>query len=513
MARPLAGIERRLAEAEARQRQLETSAGGPVEQDLADPNFAAQLGLLNDESKLISVLCTRRAAKSFSLGKRFVRTMRKHPGCSCLYIGLTDKSSERAIWKDVLKVLDRRYGLGAKLLDSKLTMTLPNGSVLYVMGMDRDETEREKLLGGKYAEVGIDEAQSFSIDLHSLVFDVLKPAVADYRGVIGLYGTPGNLKRGTFYDLTHDRDPSAGPQRWLRDGFSGHSWSTFDNPYMADKWREEIAELKAANPLIESTPGFQQNYLGRWVIDDSKLVYRYRVGRNDFNGTLPTYLRGEWHFVLAIDLGYTDATSFTVLAYHEHDRNLYVLKSEKKPGMDLTDVSEHAATLRTRWPIEHTTIDGSNKQAVEEMNMRHGLMATPADKREKAEFIDIMNDEFIQERIKLGPDTEPLKEEYGQLVWDERKLEQRKRIEHPSCENHCADGTLYGWRWCWQYLSEPLKKPPPRVGSPIWLAQEQSRQEAELDAEAEAEFRRNRNAQRDDFSEYGGPEEDAWPSE
>lgn len=475
MPQPFASLQRRIAEAEARQRKLETLEGGPVEQDLADPNFAAQLGLLNDEAKLISVLCTRRAAKTFSLGKRFIRTMRKHPGCSCLYIGLTEKSSERAIWKDVLKVLDRRYSLGAKMLDSKLTMTLPNGSVLYVMGMDRDELEREKLLGGKYAEVGIDEAQGFSIDLHSLVFDVLKPAVADYRGTIGLYGTPGNLKKGTFYELTHDRDPSAGPQRWTRNGFSGHSWSTFDNPYMVEKWRQEIAELKAANPLIEQTAGFQQNYLGRWVIDDSKLVYRYRAGRNDFNGTLPTYARGEWHFVLAIDLGYTDATSFTVLAYHEHDRNLYVLKSEKKPGMDLTDVSEHAAALKQRWPIEHTSIDGSNKQAVEEMNMRHGLQATPADKREKAEFIDIMNDEFVQERIKLGPDTEPLKEEYGQLVWDERKLEQRKRVEHPSCENHCTDGTLYGWRWCWQYLAKPLKPPPPRIGTPEWhVAQAQA---------------------------------------
>ncbi len=508
MSRPFASIERRIAEAEARQRKLETSSGGPVEQDLTDTNFTAQLELLTDEAKLLSVLCTRRAAKSFSLGKRFVRTMRKHPGCSCLYIGLTDESSERAIWKDVLKVIDRRYQLGAKMLDSKLTMTLPNGSMLYVMGMDRDEKERDKLLGGKYAEIGIDEAQSFTIDLRSMVFDTLKPAVADYRGVIGLYGTPGNLKKGLFYDLTQGRDPSAGPQRWVREGFSGHSWSTFDNPYMVEKWREEIADLKAANPLIEQTPGFQQNYLGRWVVDDSKLVYRYKLGRNDFNGSLPSYPRGEWHFVLAIDLGFVDATSFTVLAYHDHDKTLYVLKSEKKSRMDLTDVSNRAAELKLKWPIEHTTIDGADRQSVEEMNRRHGLQATPADKREKAEHIDIMNDEFIQERIKLGPDTEPLKEEYGQLIWDERKLELRKRVEHPSCENHCTDGTYYGWRWCWQYLSEPLKKPAPRPGSQEFQQQAQASVQQAYEAEEAAEFRRNRQEAQGDGERLPGQPDD-----
>ena len=35
---------------------------------------------------------------------------------------------------------------------------------------------------------------------------------------------------------------------------------------MVENWQAEIAELTAANPLIERTPWFEQNYLGRWVI-------------------------------------------------------------------------------------------------------------------------------------------------------------------------------------------------------------------------------------------------------
>lgn len=499
MPRSLASLQRRVAEAEARQRALETKSGGPVEQDLADQNFPAQLAALNDSARLYGLFTTRRGSKSMTFGKRLVRAMRKHPGASVLYLGLTDDTAARIMWKDVLKVLDRRYSLGATFRESKLTMELPNSSMLYLLGMDRDEQERDKLLGGKYAEVVIDEAQSFTTDLKQLVFAVIKPAVADYRGPIGIGGTAGNLKAGLFYELTHDLNASAGIQHLVRDGWSLHSWSTLDNPYMVENWRAEIAELIASNPLIEQTPWFIQNYLGRWVVDDSKLVYRYKAGRNDWNGTLPVFRSGSWHFVLAIDLGYTDATSFTVLAYHEHDRTLYVLASYKRAGLDLTAVSEHAAELKRKWPIEHTTIDGSNKQAVEELNRRHGLQATPADKREKAEFIDIMNDEFIQERIKLSPACGELKEEYAQLIWDEKQLEKRKRVEHPSCENHCTDGALYGWRWCWQYLSQDERPVPPVHGSPEWYAEQakasQQREDELLEQELEAARERRQEQQ------------------
>lgn len=487
----------------ARARLLALDTAQPARAEVApaievvDPAFPAQRRLLEDKAQLLVGLCTRRAAKSFSVGMRFVRAMQKHPGCSCLYLGLTDESAERALWKDVLKVINRRWELGANFVKSNWSMELPNGSILYLLGMDRDETEKDKLLGGKYAEVAIDEAQAFTIDLEQLVFSVLKPAVADYRGNIGLYGTPGNLKRSLFYRLTSDQDPSSGPQQWERMGFSGHCWSTFDNPYMAENWRQEIEALRAANPLVDQTPWFQQNYLGRWVVDDSKLVYRYQAGRNDFNGSLPNIHPGEWHFVLAIDLGFTDATSFTILAYHDHDRTLYILKSYKKPGLDLTDVSEHAKTLKATYPIEHTTIDGSDKQAVEELNRRLGLNAVAAEKREKAEHIDIMNSEYIQGRIKLGPGCQPLKDEYGALVWDERELEKRKRKEHPGCENHCADGAYYGWRWCWQYLSEALPAVvQPRT--PEWYEAEARRAAAELEQHHEEEFRENRRRRADE---------------
>lgn len=253
---------------------------------LIDDAFQAQAAFLEDASSLVCVLCTRRAGKSYGAALRLLRSAYAHPGASCLYIALTRDSAKRILWKDVLKSINRQLSLNASFNETQLSMTLPNGSVVYLLGADTDEEEKQKLLGQKYAAVVIDESASFTVDLNELVFGILKPAVADYRGSISLIGTPGNLKRGLYFDITQGQDP-LNQGRWTANGWSGHRWSAEANPHMAQKWAEEIAELKAANPLIEQTPIFQQNYLGRWVVDETKLVYKYQRARNDIQA-LPT---------------------------------------------------------------------------------------------------------------------------------------------------------------------------------------------------------------------------------
>src|SRR5437016_2338313 len=135
---------------------------------------------------------------------------------SCLYIGLTRESAKRIMWKDVLKAINRRHKLGIRFNESELSAKFPNGSVIYLVGADSNEDERQKLLGQKFVLVVIDEAQAFGIDLRKLVYGVLKPAVADYRGTIVLTGTPGNLikVRATMPEATidEDGDPRHGPE-------------------------------------------------------------------------------------------------------------------------------------------------------------------------------------------------------------------------------------------------------------------------------------------------------------
>ena len=450
-----------------------------------DFKFKAQTEFIQDPAKLKVALCTRRSGKSYGAGSYLFREAYNHPGVSCLYVALTRDEAKRIMWKDVLKVINRNLELNCKFNENALTCTLPNGSIIYLLGADSNEDEKDKLLGQKYQLVVIDESSKYSIDLHELIYDVLKPAVADYRGTIVMIGTPSNLRRGLYYDLTKAQNPEE-PSKWQQQGWSGHCWSAFHNPYMKTQWQEEISELKAANPHIEETPGFQQNYLGRWTIDDKGLVYAYQTGRNDFKDLpeLDGHLRGRWHLVLGVDLGYDDPSAFSLCAYHDFDKALYVLSSYKEAGMDVTDVAAKIRFLNLKAKqdykvdIDCVVIDNANKQAVMEMRRRHDLQLTPADKTGKSDFIELMNAEFTMGRVKLCVgDCQVLADEYSELIWDPRSA---KREEHPACANHCSDATLYAWRHCYAYLSN-APKVGPRPYSPEWYAAEaQAMEQTEL---------------------------------
>lgn len=432
-------------------------AARPPPPRLIDENFGPQSAFLEDSASRVVVLCTRRAGKSYGAALRLLRAAYAHPGASCLYVALTRDSAKRILWKDVLKNINRKLSMRAAFNETALSMTLPNGSVIYLLGADADDSEREKLLGQKYAAVVIDESASFKSDLKDLVYGVLEPAVSDYAGSIAMIGTPSNLKKGLFFELTQGQEPLK-PGRWAKEGWSGHRWGAEDNPHQREAWRKKIAEIEASNPHVRETPLFQQHYLGRWVVDDSKLVYRFTQERNTYR-ELPEHRNGNWSYVLGVDLGHSPGPSaFVVCAYHQYDRVLYVLEAFKQLRMDVTDVANKIKEYQRRLEIDVVVIDNANKQAVAEMSNRHELALTPADKTGKTDFIELMNGELIQGNIRIQEDAcQPLADEWAGLIWDERS---KKREEHPNCANHLSDATLYSWRHCFQYLAQKEPEQP-----------------------------------------------------
>jgi phage terminase large subunit len=416
--------------------------------ELLSREFKQQCDFIEDPAKLKALFCTRRAAKSYTGGLYMVKECLENPRVNCAFIGLTRMSAKAIVWKDILKTINRVNNLQCKFNETELTVTFPNGSIIYINGIDTNETEMDKLLGRKYRLVVVDEASLYSVNVKHLVYDLLKPAMADERGTICLVGTSSNITKGLFYDITTGAEP----------GWSVHKWSALDNPFVASNWQLELDDITNQRPLYKLTPQYRQWYLNEWVVDEDKLVYKYGVHRNLYSSP-PSFHRGQWHYVLGVDLGYEDDTAFVMTAFHEHDKSLYILETHKRSHMDITDVANRIKAYQAKYSVFTVIMDGANKQAVQEIVRRHDIGIRAADKTGKSDFIEIMNAELIQGHIKVHESLRDLVEEWQSLVWvtegDKIKL---PRKENPNLPNHLCDAALYAWRYCYSYLATPQPK-------------------------------------------------------
>lgn len=421
-----------------------------------DPIFEKQTAFIRDPAKFKAGFCTRRAGKSYGVGLELFHNAFYNDSVSCLYIALTRDSAKRIMFRDVLGDINRKYNIGAKPNLTELTYTLPNNSTIYLLGMDSSPEEAEKALGQKFKKVILDEAGSFRRDLRQIIYGILSPACADLNGTISMIGTPTSLTKGFFFDVVWQK---------TEPGWSLHEWTAYDNPYMVEAWTKETNALIAANPAVVDTPWFQQMYKGKYVVDTSKLVYRFQDPRN-----IAEKLPEELIYVLGIDLGFDDPSAFVVCGFSKHDSTLYIVETYKKKGMIISDVAERILYYQKKYNPYRMVIDNAAKQSVEELKRRFTLPLTAADKIGKAEFIEIMNSEMIQGRIKSLPDNTDLFEEYSNLIWDERS---QRREEHPACDNHLTDAALYAWRHTYQYLSKPAAKPlDVKEKVDLWFQQE-----------------------------------------
>lgn len=406
-------------------------------------------------------------------------SMEESPGASHLVIGLTRESIKRIYWKDVLTVINDTARLGYTFNRSELSMRAPNGAVCYFVGVDSSEDEKRKILGQKFKKVWCDEAGEYRIDLRELVYQTLKPAVSDYRGSIGLTGTPDDFlgpidEPYLFYAVTRDDYDPVGNKK--DGGWSPHRWSAFDNPHQAEIHGEQLAEIERDRPEFKDTTKYLTHYLGKWPSVSDRLVYKFDDAKNCVDAA-PVCTS----FLIACDLGFNDATSFVVLGWREHDPNLYVLTATKQTELDFDQVAEQLTTLRATYSGARIVIDGANKQGVEHMRRRYQLPLESAEKAAKYDYVRMMNTDLQMGRIRVVRDEcVDLTTEWRSLEWDKR----RPREEDPSRPNHCADAALYGWRLARHYLAEPAKSPKPTADS-----------EAAFEAEMERRARPNRRRQ------------------
>jgi hypothetical protein len=227
------------------------------------------------------------------------------PEALCLYVTLTRLSGKRIVWRRLLK-LNRDYELGGEVDRSELTLTLPNGSEIRIMGC-KDEAEADKLRGIDPAPrlVVIDEAQAFKPYVQELVEDALEPMLIETKGTMVLIGTPGPVRQGYFYEracragddaylarTNVERSPEGTARAW-----SVHHWTIAQNPFIDDV-EDELGKLRRRKAWTVEHPTYQREYLGRWVTEHDALVYKYDHARNGYR-ELPPHDGAEWRCIVA----------------------------------------------------------------------------------------------------------------------------------------------------------------------------------------------------------------------
>ena len=410
---------------------------------IRDLGFIKQNQVLNDRlSRYKAINCTRRSGKSHTEALDHIEICNEFPGSRTLYMGLTLDSTREIIW-DVFKDLNRIHKIGLRFNETKSIIFYPNGSRTRLFGLDSSPRQLAKILGQKLRKISIDEAGSITIDLEIFIKQKVAPALIDLspNSWVTLLGTCENIPNTYFEKVTSNKD--------IDFNWSIHKWTAYENPYLKDQWTIEINEMINRNPDVINASWFKTHYLNEWCSDDDLLIIP--AHKMQWIDELPKV--NDWYYVLGVDLGFNDASSFSVIAASFKLKEAFCVYANKDTEMDLTDVASEIKRLKEIYPLTRIIVDGANKQGIEEMKNRLQLPELEiAEKTGKAIYLRLLRDDVTIGGIKfLRNMCGPLEEEWKSLMWLSKKGI-KLEIEDPRCQNHISDALLYSWRHTYGFM-------------------------------------------------------------
>lgn len=486
--------------------EIKSSASSVKKQELRARFFDKQLRLADDPDRLKAALCSRRAGKTFCAAAMLLDAALSIPNCIVLYVRETLRDAKRGVWLNPdsgLLALNERFGLGGVPHNTEITMTMPNGSRIWVWGVE-DVATAQKLRGDAYHLVIIDEAQNQKEHvLEVLLDDVLPACCRDTFGTVVLMGTPGVVCSGKFHDVTEG----------IEHGWSVHKWTQHDNVHFPAAL--ELIKKKAAKTVREAVdrilddelikkkrvrldpvsgklvpnrehPKFLREDMGIWVTDVSNLLYRYQRARDAYHD-LPEAPMGSaphrWRHVMGVDWGVRDAFAIVVWAFSKTHDHVFEVFSDSMTDLGANQQMDAVMKVHELFGTEIIVADpGSGTDKIVELRRKHGLPIVVADKVKKKEFIDLLNGDLIDGKIKVRPEGK-LVEEWEELVCGKDGKEALGSVDH------CSDAGLYAWRHVLKlrgYVTDALSHAETKREPNEWIKQRQSkikrRQEAERDA-------------------------------
>ena len=356
--------------------------------------FKRQKDVFNDfTSPRIAVMCSRRSGKTEDNGD-IINRVAAIPDSPILYINLTFDNAIQQMYNRVLQEAERAELLISKESKSSGFIQYANGSTVSLKG-NKDRSEADKLQGGKYRLVIIDEAQS-QCNMTYLIDTIIRPMLADYAdSQLILTGTPPRRK-GTYFEAAFNN------VKWTT-----YNWNMFENPFIPDpdKVIQDICEEKG---ITRDNAFIQREFYGKIVYDTEAQVFKdYKVYQgaipNDF---IPT------HIYTGVDFGFSDYNGIVTMAANVEQRQAYIIyerKFNKATVKDIIEAVREGFENGKRFLLERNPnadlsncqifTDTNEKSITYELSQTYGLPAYCAYKYDKALAIEQLAEECRTGRV------------------------------------------------------------------------------------------------------------------
>lgn len=439
--------------------------------DLNEICFPKQLEFIKDKSPWVTASCSRRSGKTEACAMDLLFTAINNPATNSLYITLTRSNAERIVWPK-LQALNDQYKLGGTINLSKLTITFPNKSVIYLSGCN-DKSELDKFRGLALKLIYIDEAQSFKSFIRELVDEVLAPALADYAGSLKFLGTPAPIPSGFFYDTINSS------------AYSHHYWTFFDNPFISQKAgmaHQAILDRELSRRGVSSDhPTIQREWFGKWTIDADSLVFDYNKAINDYSA-LPELT----DYIVGIDIGFNDADAIAVIGWNRHIRACYLVSEVITRGQDITQLAGAIEQVVMQYSPLKVVIDsgGLGKKIAEELRKRFNLPIQAAEKSRKHEYIALLNDAMRTSQFRAMA-TSRFAADCNIVEYDFDKCTPERMVIKDEPHSDICDAVLYGFREALHWLPEPIKRQVNMRDQSMWVKHTEELMQQSLEKQIE----------------------------
>ena len=341
--------------------------------------FKRQKDVFNDfTSPRIAVMCSRRSGKTEDNGD-IINRVAAIPNSPILYINLTFDNAIQQMYNRVLQEAERAELLISKESKSSGFIQYANGSTVSLKG-NKDRSEADKLQGGKYRLVIIDEAQS-QCNMTYLIDTIIRPMLADYAdSQLILTGTPPRRK-GTYFEAAFNN------VKWTT-----YNWNMFENPFIPDpdKVIQDICDEKG---ITRDSAFIQREFYGKIVYDTEAQVFKdYKV----YKGAIPQDFIPT-HIYTGVDFGFADYNGIVTMAANVEQKRAYVIferKFNKATVSMIVDAVREGFEDGKRFIIERNPnadlsncqifTDTNEKSITYELSQTYGLPAYCAYKYDRA---------------------------------------------------------------------------------------------------------------------------------